>query len=289
MKSVYSYGDMKGDLKRLAQSYPELIRVFRLAKTADNNQIYGIALGNRKSQNRIIIQASMHAREWLNTELLMRMVKRSCRQWEKNVFYRGEPYRSLFDRVCFFVIPMVNPDGVAICQRGRHGIRDMSLKCMLEKFPAREYRYWKANARGVDLNRNYSTGFAAETRREKGSQEYAGKRAFSERETRALVKLILMVHPMAVINYHSTGHLIYYKKDNEFVQLVRKMTRYRLCREDDSTNGNLGDWLSEIGIDWCTIETCVGKAPVSRRQLITEWKRHRDMLPSLAKLIKNNQ
>ena len=72
---------MKKDLKKLSFCYPELLRVFRLAATADGNQIYGMALGNRKAKNRIVIQASMHAREWFNTELLMQMAERCCRRW----------------------------------------------------------------------------------------------------------------------------------------------------------------------------------------------------------------
>ena len=64
MKKVYSYRNMKRDLKKLSFYYPELLRVFRLAKTADGNQIYGMALGNRRAKKRIVIQASMHAREY---------------------------------------------------------------------------------------------------------------------------------------------------------------------------------------------------------------------------------
>ena len=86
---------------------------------------------------------------------------------------------------------------------------------------------------------------------EKGSEDYAGMRPFSERESRALVKLVFTVHPQAVINYHTTGHVIYYKEDTELVKLMAKITGYRLQKEDESVNGNFGDWLSEIGTDWC--------------------------------------
>ncbi len=275
---------MKKDLKKLSFCYPELLRVFRLAATADGNQIYGMALGNRKAKNRIVIQASMHAREWFNTELLMQMAERCCRRWKKNASYQGKSYRKLFKNVCFFILPMVNPDGVSINQYGVSGIRHAALKTMLAKYSAKDYRVWKANARGVDLNRNFSTGFANDTRMEKGSEDYAGMRPFSERESRALVKLIFTVHPQAVINYHTTGHVIYYKEDTELVKLMAKITGYRLQKEDESVNGNFGDWLSEIGTDWCTVETCVGKAPSGRKQLFLEWKRNRNVLAALAKM-----
>ena len=284
MKKIYSYHDMKADLKVLSESYPEILRVFRLARTADGRWMYGIRFGNSCAKKRFVIQASMHAREWFNTELIMRMVRRACRQWQKNIHYQGIDYRKLLDGVCFFILPMVNPDGVAISQKGPKGIRDDVLRTMIKESGG-TYLYWKANARGVDLNRNYSTGFAADTRREKGSKEYAGKRPFSERETRALVKLIHTVKPMAVINYHSAGHLLYYKEDNWLVRLAKRLTGYKLCQETGEPNGNLGDWLSKNGICWCTIETCVGKAPAGRWQLPMEWKKHKNLLAEIALII----
>lgn len=284
MKRVYSYRTMKRDLKKLSFCYPEIVGVFRLAATADGNRIYGLALGNRRAKKRIVIQASMHAREWFNTELVMQMVRRCCRRWKKNASYQGVSYRRLLMNVCFFILPMVNPDGIAVNQYGISGIRHETLRKMLKAYGRQDYRRWKANARGVDLNRNFSTGFASDTKMERGGQEYAGKKPFSERETRALVKLIFTVHPQAVVNYHTTGHVIYYKEDAKIVHLMEKITRYRLCRENEGANGNFGDWLSEIGIDWCTVETCIGRAPSGRRQLVTEWKRNRDVLPALAKL-----
>lgn len=284
MKKMYTYQDMKGDLKMLSESYPEILRVFRLARTADGRQIYGMRLGNSCAKKRFIIQASMHAREWFNTELMIWMVKRICKLWEKNSSYRNIPYRELLENVCFFILPMVNPDGVAISQKGPKGIRDEALRNMVRESGG-NYLYWKANARGVDLNRNYKTGFASDTRGEKGSREYAGKRPFSERETRALVKLIHTVKPVAVINYHSAGHLLYYKEDNWLVRLAKRVTGYKLCQETGEPNGNLGDWLSEQGIDWCTIETCVGKAPARRWQMSVEWKKHKNLLAEIALLM----
>ena len=284
MRNVYSYQSMKKDLRKFSKAYPKFLKVFCLAGTAAGNKIYGIRLGNPKAEKRVIIQASMHAREWFNTELVMRMVGKSCRQWKKNASYRGISYSRLFESVCFFIIPMVNPDGVLISQYGSSGIHDKELQKLISKMATGKYKYWKANARGVDLNRNYSTGFARGTLFYAGAQEYAGKSPFSERETRALVKLIHIVKPKMVINYHSAGHLIYYREAGKLVRLVRRLTGYKLCQELEPANGNLGDWLSELGIEWCTLETCVGKAPAGRWQLLTEWRKHHYLIEEVALL-----
>ena len=283
MRRIYSYGDMRRDLQKLSKRYQGFLKVFWLAKTADGNRIYGIRLGNPSASENVVVQASMHGREWLNTELLICMVKRYCRRYQK-AQYHGMRYQELFDQVCFWVLPMVNPDGVAVSQYGVKGLCSVRLQKLVKGLAGKDTKFWKANARGVDLNRNYSTGFGKATAKSRGSALYAGTTPFSERETRALVKLILKIKPQMVVNYHETGHLIYYKEDSRFVQTVLTLTCYRLFKEGEECNGNLGDWLTERGIDWCTIETCTGEAPVSRKQLYAEWKRHRNLFLAIAEL-----
>lgn len=284
MRSRYSYRDMKRDLRKLSRRYQGFIKVFWLAKTADGNRIYGIRLGNPSASDNVVIQSSMHGREWLNTELIMRMVKRFCRKYP-SARYHKKSYQELLGEVCFWILPMVNPDGVAVSQYGFKGLHSVHLQRLVKGLGGKNTEGWKANARGVDLNRNYSTGFGRETAKSRGSAMYPGKTPFSERETRALVKLFLKTRPKAVINYHETGHLIYYKENSSLVQTVHSLTGYRLCPEGEECNGNLGDWLTEKRIPWCTVETCIGDAPVQRKQLSAEWKRHRDMLPAVAECL----
>jgi hypothetical protein len=91
-----------------------------------------------------------------------------------------------------------------------------------------------------------------------------------------------MIKPCAVVNYHETGRLIYYRNKSRLTQTVHAQTGYRLVKETQEDNGNLGDWLTAQQIDWCTVETCVGKAPVSRLQLLTEYRRHDTLIPAIA-------
>lgn len=280
-KKLYSYQDMRRDLRCLAIDFPDRAKVFWLAETADGNRIYGIRLGNPASLCHVAVQASMHAREWLNTELLMQMVRHCCENYESG-HYQGVPYQELFSHSCFWVLPMVNPDGVFISQYGIGGLCNPRLKRLVQGMAGKHTGRWKANARGVDLNRNYSVGFGQGTAKKRGSASYAGKNPFSERETRALAKLILRIRPKAVINYHETGHQIFYREDSALAYLMKGLTGYRLCPEKGSPNGSLGDWLSEKKIPWCTIETCRGRAPVSRRKLKAELRRNNRIFPALA-------
>lgn len=282
----YSYVDMSRDIKKMAQFYQDVMELSVLASTVDNNNIYCARLGNKEAKKKVLIQSTMHAREWLNSQLVMKMLERCCRYYYSGK-YDGILYSKLFDNVCFYIVPMLNPDGVNISQYGLSKVKSASLKKLVKKFGKGRYSRWKANARGVDLNRNFSVGFRKDTAKgtKRGSEGYSGPYATSEKETRAIIKLIDTINPKAVINYHEAGRVIYYTKNSSLLSTVKRQTGYRHIRESVSgANGSFGDYLTKRGIVWCTPETCVGLAPVSHSQFYYEWGKHRDMIPAIAKL-----
>lgn len=184
---------------------------------------------------------------------------------------------------------MLNPDGVNISQYGLGRIKSASLRRLVKKLGRGRYSRWKANAKGVDLNKNFSAGFRKGNARgsKRGPAGYSGPYVCSERESRALQNLVNKVKPKAVINYHEAGRVIYYTKSSSLTSLVRQKTGYRLIRESiKGANGSFGDWLTRKGIAWCTPETCIGTAPVGHSQFYYEWGKHRDMIQAVAKLYK---
>jgi protein MpaA len=84
-----------------------------------------------------------------------------------------------------FVVPTVNPDGLAAGTRG--------------------------NAHGVDLNRNFPYQW-----RHLGGGEYSGRAPLSEPETRAAYRLILRIHPDLTIWFHQPFGLIDKPEGNPF-------------------------------------------------------------------------
>lgn len=108
------------------------------------------------------MQAAIHAREYMVSQLVMKQIEFYCANYYTGT-YKGKCFSQLFDKVCFKIVPMSNPDGVTISQYGPQGIRNSALrnniKAMCKRYARGRHSYytiWKANARGVDLNRNFN-------------------------------------------------------------------------------------------------------------------------------------
>jgi N-acetylmuramoyl-L-alanine amidase-like protein/zinc carboxypeptidase len=80
----------------------------------------------------------------------------------------------------------------------------------------------RQNARGVDLNRNFSRGWRRVGRR--GDVYYSGRRPFSEPETRIARRLILRVRPVATIWFHQHLALVVRAPGGD-VRLQRRYAR----------------------------------------------------------------
>lgn len=271
-KKLYSYEDMKKDLEELRKRYGSILEVNVLDKTADQRNVYCIRLGNPLAERCFIVDVALHGREWHNTQVFMKALENYCRNFQKR--YKGKCYQQVSDKVCLYFLPMMNPDGVSISQYGASAIKDNRLRKALMAMPKESYYRWKANARGIDLNRNFQTHFEENSVKQPAAQEYGGENPLSEPETRALVRLIYKVHPKAVIHYHEAGSIIYYEKYSFIIRILHQITKYPLRKEIKPASGCLSTWLEKEGICSCTVETCKGIAPVPHWQVYPVYLRN---------------
>lgn len=198
--ALYTYEEMQRDVLNLCKTYSEYLSYEVIGNSADGRQIYVVTLGNRNAAHHIFMQAAIHGREYMTTQLVMKMLEYYAANYADGS-YHGKTYQDLFNNTAIHVIPMSNPDGVTISQLGveamNHGeIGQLVYDCYLRDreflvfeedtngdmnwadyykkpdFDRNAYdaadlisfedyqKLWKANAHGVDLNNNFDADWA---------------------------------------------------------------------------------------------------------------------------------
>ena len=276
---LYDYDDMTRDLKEIKKKYANKVELMDLGESYDKRTIWCLRIGRKNASKRLFINASIHAREWLNTQILMRQTEDLLRG------YRN--YRKRFKNTCLYIMPMDNPDGVTIAQYGFSSIRNKKLRKICKK--AGHADIWKANARGVNLNNNFPAGYKESEERNPHFMAYNGKKAGSEKEAKIMMKLVNDVKPTAVINLHSTGSILYWDFDvedplheklYEMASKIHSFNRYTMMPKTGSTSGNGGfaDWIVyEKKTPSVTIETGTVPCPLPHSQYKKIYKRNYDM------------
>lgn len=178
----------------------------------------------------VIAQYAMHAREYITTYLAIKQIK----EFEKN----GK-------KGCVYFIPLVNPDGVEIVEKGKP--------------------LYKANAREVDLNVNFDAdwGKGKYNQKFKGDANFIGEKPFSEPETIALKEFTLKVKPDMTFSYHSKGEEVYWffgqmgerlKRDEFLAKTYAKTSGYEI-KYTPFSSGGYKDWcVQKLKIPALTIE-----------------------------------
>ncbi len=209
---MYTYGEMVDDIGILAAKYPGIITVSSMGTSSYGRNIPAVIIGNTNSSNKVLIQSTIHAREYICTLLTMEIIEYICDNYY-SMEVNGIKYADLFSNVCFHIIPMVNPDGVEIAQRGYDGATSEASKEWLRSQVASGFQLEriKSNANGVDLNRNFPVGFgnAKKINFSPCFEFYPGGGPMDQAETCCLAQYSGRGF-YAFINYHSCGQVIYY-------------------------------------------------------------------------------
>ena len=289
----YSYDNLVSDIEKIQNLCPQ-VQVQILNETLDGRKIFDVVVGDINSQNQILIFGAMHAREYITTQIVMRQL---CDAIDAaNGFggnYKSVSTSELLKGVAIHFVPMSNPDGVSISQFGLNGIKNPDLRAKVSAMSS-NLSEWKANAAGVDLNRNFDAGWQEFVgSRYPSSERYKGTFPGSEPEAAALINLIEKNNFKRTISYHTCGALIYwyYKQtgnvlaeSEKFAKAISAETGYYLDSDYTAVDAaGFKDWaVYKKGIPSLTLETgaetggVVGVVPVSRFPEM--WNRNKNVV-----------
>ncbi|QHS23517.1 hypothetical protein GWK91_11345 [Virgibacillus sp. MSP4-1] len=259
-KTVYSYDQMVKDIRKLEASYQGLISTDVIGQSVLGRDIHLVKVGT--GDKKITINAAHHAREWITTNLVMKQIDEYSQAYVQDDEIDGYNVRNILDEVTIYYIPMVNPDGVTLNQFGADNFNNRS-KLIRMNNGSTDFISWKANARGVDLNRQYPANWKniRNVASNPGPKNYKGTSPLSEPEVKALYDFTLDHNFDAHVAYHSSGELLYWaynstgEKRKEYRRVAEKVsekTGYYLYHPDNPSGGGYTDWvidsINKIGL-----------------------------------------
>lgn len=288
---VYSYNVMQRDIERLAKEYPDLVSYESLGQTAYGRQLWAVKLGRGESV--LFLNGSHHAREWMTSSLLMKMIDTYAQTYYSNGKIADYNVRSLLDEVSIWIVPMVNPDGVTLSQQGTAGL-PANLAKMLRQFNGNSTNFtrWKANMQGIDLNRQYPAKWNTiqNAALYPSYQNYKGKKPAQAAEVQLMMDFTHKIDPEVTISYHSSGEIIFWhfntlssnlSRDKSMARAIGYMTGYSLVNpEKNPSGGGYKDWfIQEFGRPGFTIEIAnyAGESSVPLRQFNTIWSENKEV------------
>lgn len=299
----YTYANMKSDLAELAERYPNTMSYRSYGISADGRDLYAATLGNPNAPKQVIITSGMHAREYVNSFVVMRQLEYYLENYD-TVRYEGHLLRDLFEEVCFVIVPMTNPDGITLAQEGIDAIRNPALQQIIRGICGstntkviNDYlnMYWKSNARGVDINRNFDALWDEHNDivGRPAAKNYKGTSAMSEVESAYLVALTeSLSNPVASVCVHSQGEIIYWRcfqegtleiENKRLAQIAQKVTGYAII-DDNQTEPSYSNWtILAHGIPTITVETGLGGYPQNHGTMASGiYDRNRDLWAAVA-------
>ncbi|MGB7605333.1 MAG: M14 family metallopeptidase [Lutisporaceae bacterium] len=288
----YTYEIMERDIRGLKARYP-FLEIGIAGKSVLGRNLYYIRLGNGPVE--VSYNGSHHGIEWITTPLLMKFIENFSRAFARGSSLQGYDVRDIFRRSSIYIIPMVNPDGVDIALNGPQPSNPYYQDLLRWNNTGLPFsQVWKANTRGVDLNRNYPASWDEAKAQEPSlgvygpaPTRYGGPSPLSEPESQALVNFTRQHNFKLVIAYHTQGRVIYWLYQNirpprsfEIGQSFAASTGYTLSNVPyEAAYAGYKDWFVEVyKRPGYTIEAGIGGNPVPISQFDTIYRENEETM-----------
>lgn len=308
----YTYPDLVDDLAALADAYGAYFTYESIGKSVDGREIFACVVGNPDAEKRILLTGGIHGKEYLSSLVVMTQVEYYLANRETGR-YNGLSYAELLDTHAFYVLPMINPDGVMLALCGIESMQTPEARAAVEKVFADNKRdgltgaddinvylayNWKANANGVDLNRNFAlsnweevnTGILSPCFR-----NYKGPHAASEPETQAVSAYVESIGALeSLLAFHTAGQVVYWdcgmtggvrQQTLDLAQAVCDHTGYKLIY-DKHLDASLNDWITlERDVPSVTVELATVEYPMPTSMLEEAFAQTKELWVVAAQLI----
>ena len=240
------------------------VRYQRMGRSILGRDINAYFFG--EGAGRVIYFAAHHAAESITCNLLFAFIHRFL----NSGIPCGIDRELLLKRFTYVCVPCVNPDGIELRMHGPEDSPLYSRQCAMTKGG---HSAWQANARGVDLNHNYSPGFAEYKMLERemgitpGAGLFSGEYPESEPEVGAVMRLVRTLMPSGLISLHTQGEEIFYQprcaRSRRIAERMARLCGYTVSTPSGTAlYGGLSDYTGTLGIPSFTVEAGRGTNPL---------------------------
>ncbi|KGP73318.1 M14 family zinc carboxypeptidase [Pontibacillus yanchengensis] len=250
---TYTYDMMEKDLDSLDKQFKDLIEVYNIGDTPYGRDLYLVKVGYGDAN--VIYNGSHHAREWLTTTLNMKMMERYAQAYNTNSSLGGYNVKDLLHKTTMWFVPMVNPDGVTLQQFGLDAFpKSVHNELISMNNGSSNFKRWKANAQGIDLNRQYPAGWDSviAANPTPSWKNYKGDHPFQAPEAKVMRDITYILDPDITLAYHTAGQILYWNFNVEQSNLARDRriaskfstaSGYRMV--DTHSGAGYTDWINQ--------------------------------------------
>ncbi len=263
-ENPYTYEQLMAEVEDIKA---DGVEVGTIGKSEQGRTIPYIKIGNGKQH--MLLIGTHHAREWITSQFLMKLVREYAEGYNLHGKV-GEYPVSLLNEISIIAIPMLNPDGVMIQQKGLKATDiNGNFKLWSMNHFSFNFSCWKANGQGIDLNRQYPSGWDELKKLPAwpSFKQYRGKNPAEAIEVQQLINFTEKIKPEIAIAYHTSGKEVYWyyknsmdtiEKDFALAVQIAKKTGYELSfPQKDAVGGGYTDWfISTYHKPGFTIEMC---------------------------------
>lgn len=193
----------------------EFVDIRTIGKSFEDRPIYSVVVNYKKeilpNKEKVLLLSGIHAREDYSVMLNAKMLDNMLFHLKKSGVWGDFDLETLFSQIELHVILVANPDGLNIVNNGIEASENRKYLNTIKNI-SKDHRWWKANGRGVDLNRNFpdSSWKIRCSEEVPASEGYKGPYAGSETETQSIVNYCNQNNFILSVSYHTSGNKVFW-------------------------------------------------------------------------------
>ena len=241
-----SYTVLCDEIRALCNRYPSLLTSSVIGQSVRGRDITLMRMGT--GSRTALVTAGIHAREYMTVNYLLYCIENYCKAYSAGESYGGYDMNALFSEYTLYIVPNINPDGTEI------SIGNENPLVSVEGLRRTSY---KANANGVDLNRNFPLGWSSVDNNVYAPANYyfKGYSEASEPETQCMINLCRSNSFEFMLSFHVAGECVYWgdtfntvynSQFRAFAQKITDPTGFRLLEPSydiNSYGGGFENWF----------------------------------------------